>query len=91
MASNLAGNTYSAQIDCGLEVKYKYFFYKNHIYVVVKELKMKHPVTREWVECVEYKRADENYSGNGQSYIREKVEFYERFEHIELKSQLYLI
>lgn len=52
--------------------------YKGNIYYIVDEVKMKHPVTREWVEAIIYAKDDES----SDMYCREAVEFYERFKPI---------
>ena len=51
--------------------------YKGKKYTLQRELEFKHPETREWVEAVEYLSWE-----NDQCYVREKKEFYERFERL---------
>lgn len=49
--------------------------YKGKKYTFQKELKFKHPETREWVEAVEYLSWE-----NDECYVREKKEFYKIFK-----------
>jgi len=51
------------------------------VYVVRKELQMKHPTTRDWVDAVEYS----DYYRSTCIYVREKSDFDEKFEVIEFK------
>lgn len=50
-------------------------------YRVVGEAIMKHPVTREWVECIIYKQLTEE---KPLTFVREKSEFLERFKLVEI-------
>ena len=45
------------------------FFYKDKKYIADAEVKMKHPVTREWVDAVLYRLADKE---NRMTFVREK-------------------
>jgi len=52
--------------------------YKNVVYRLIGEGKMKDPTTRAWFDCVYYVVA----GSKGLIYTREKIEFYNRFKVI---------
>ncbi len=54
----------------------KTYRYKGCSYVVNKEVKVKHPVSRRWVAAVEYTRAD-NLT---EFFVRDRTEFLELFK-----------
>lgn len=62
---------------CGTEGHYieELFQYKDKTYKIDKFAEMKHPTTREWVDCVVYTQKE-----NGETYVREREEFYKLFK-----------
>lgn len=59
------------------------FTYKGNIYRIVKESRSKHPDTREWYDTIIYTRADKT---NGDWYVRERTEFFDRFKEVRPKT-----
>lgn len=55
------------------------YTYKGNIYRIVKESRSKHPETREWYDTIVYTRADKT---NGDWYVRERTEFFDRFKEV---------
>lgn len=56
------------------------YVYKSNIYRIVRETRFKNPQTREWLDAVVYTRADKE---NGEWFVREKTEFFDRFKEVQ--------
>jgi hypothetical protein len=52
------------------------YYYKGFEYRAIEEVKMKDPVTREWVDAVQYRRRADREN----IYVRERKDFLEKFE-----------
>jgi len=55
----------------------EYFEYKGNEYLVLGEVKMKHPETREWVDAIRY-----HTEGVNLEFVREKKEFLKLFKRV---------
>ena len=51
------------------------YTYKGNTYFITDKGTMKHPVTRQWIDCIMYSRID-----SPRTLVREATEFHERFK-----------
>ena len=54
------------------------YLYKDNVYIMLKEVYLKHPTTRKWVEAIEY--TDITHS---KTFVREKTDFFKKFRKID--------
>jgi len=65
---------------------YGFYEYKNKNYVHLGIAKMKHPETREWIDCVLYRKAgefpltEESMRSEEVMFVREKEDFDKKFK-----------
>lgn len=57
------------------------YTYKNNNYLIIDSLKMKHPVTREWIDAILY-TSSVDHDEPTEMFVREKEEFFKLFKRI---------